>query len=102
MLALFAQRNEETGGFLFTKQLKHKLTVHILVLFMVACGGKAIKYANFSPLLRDLKMEAKQAGDFLRQAGFNVKKGVDGGVAAELKVPLVFPSGVRRGMGKGR
>ena len=101
MLAEFAQRNEETGGYLFNKQLKDKLLVHMLILFLVACGGKDVKCASFGVLLKDLKMESKQAGEFLRMAGVSVKKGVDGGVAAELKVPLEFPSGVKRGRAKG-
>jgi len=101
LLSQFAQRNEENGGYLFTKQLKDKLVVHMLILFMVACGGKEVKCATFGTLLRNLKMETKVAGDFLRMAGVNVKKASDGGVAAELKVPLTFHSGVKRGRGKG-
>lgn len=80
-----------TQGFVMGKMQKQKCALFILMLYCMTTG---IQSEDVKPLADDLRLDAKEAGDLLRQAGFTVKRRT-GKMAASLKVPLTFPAATR-------
>ena len=90
-LELFATPTDERGreGFSFTKQLKDKRIVHLLILYLLA-HGRNMKVPAIDVFCEDLQIELNVAGALLREAGCEVKKGKSG-MSVSLKTPLTFP-----------
>ena len=77
-------------GFLLSKQLKTKMFVYCLILFITA-SSKDMTVSNIIPLCKDMRLDDKQAAMILREAGFQVKKNSKGEVGVKLVTPLEFP-----------
>ncbi|KAK1748778.1 DNA-directed RNA polymerase I subunit RPA49 [Skeletonema marinoi] len=77
-------------GFLLSKQLKTKMYVYCLILFIIA-SSKDMAVPDITPLYKDLRLDDKQAAMILREAGFLVKKSKKGEIGVTLSTPLVFP-----------
>ena len=69
-----------------SKSNKDKCRVHILLLYVMAQGGRTMKVGTIKPIVDILKMDMTEAAHLLREAGFTVK-----GASAALEVPLTFP-----------
>ena len=78
-----------------SKPNKDKCRVHMLVLFVMAQGGRTMKVGSIKPIVDILKMDMPEASNLLREAGFTVK-----GTSTALVVPLTFPPPKRGGRGK--
>jgi hypothetical protein len=89
-------------GFVMSKANKDKCCVHMLLLYVMAEGGKTMKSGNIKPIADDLQMDAKDASHLLRLAGCTVaKKAGTNKTSAVLLAPLKFPA-AKRGAGRGR
>lgn len=77
-------------GFLLSKQLKTKMHIYCLILYITA-KSKDMKVSNITPFCKDLRLDDRQAAMILREAGFTVKKNSAGEMSANLNTPLVFP-----------
>jgi hypothetical protein len=78
-----------------SKPNKDKCRVHLLILFIMAQGGRTMKVGTIKPIVDILKMDLSEAANLLREAGFTVK-----GASAALTVPLTFPPPKRGGKAK--
>ena len=95
-LHLFATPMSSLGGsnssggrdarYATSKSNKDKCRVHILILFIMAQGGRSMKVGSITPIVEILKMDMSEASSLLREAGFTMK-----GSSAALTVPLKFP-----------
>lgn len=78
-----------------------KLIIQIMLVYLMARGGKKMMVDDITPIVADLDVDIKKAGNCLRLAGATVtyvaatKKH-----KAELKVPLTFPQPKRGGRGR--
>lgn len=97
LLELFTSEaigGKEHTGYIVSKQQRHKLNSHLLILYVIA-NGKKMKVPSINQLCKDMKLDAKEATLVLRAAGFVVKKNGTGDVGASLTVPLTFPAPMR-------
>ncbi|KAI2505858.1 A49-like RNA polymerase I associated factor [Fragilaria crotonensis] len=78
-----------------SKPNKDKCRVHLLILYVMALGGRTMKVGTIKPIVDVLKMDMAEAANLLREAGFTVK-----GASAALTVPLTFPPPKRGGKAK--
>ena len=92
-LELFAAPTQDQGssGFAFTKQLKDKRVVHILILYLLA-HGRDMKVASVNKLCDDIKLEIRDAITLGREAGCKCIKDKSGILSISLSVPLEFPA----------
>lgn len=90
-------------GFVMSKANKDKCCVHMLLLYVMADGGKTMTSGNIKPIADDLQMDVKDASHLLRLAGCTLqKKAGTNKTSAILQVPLKFPALKRAGAGRGR
>jgi hypothetical protein len=91
------------SGHVMSKANKDKCLVHMLLLWVMAEGGKTMKSMNIKSIADDLQTDVKDASHLLRLAGCTVKASQKTGqtkTSAILLAPLKFPvpkSGGRRG-----
>ena len=85
---------KEHTGYIVSKQQRHKLNSHLLILYVIA-SGKKMKVPSINQLCKDMKLDDKEAMLVLRAAGFVVKKNGTGDIGASLSVPLTFPPPMR-------
>ncbi|KAL7446776.1 hypothetical protein ACHAXM_011236 [Skeletonema potamos] len=78
------------NGFLLSKQLKTKMYIYCLILYVTA-SSKDMQVQNITPFYKDLRLDDKQATMILREAGFVVKKNSAGETSVKLSTPLEFP-----------
>lgn len=79
-----------TAGYAITKQLKDRRIVHILILYLLA-HGREMKVGSINKVCEDIKLELKDAANFVREAGCKCTKGITGLLSVSLSVPLAFP-----------
>ena len=95
LFELFTSHMEGTdgreGGYQASKLQKDKLTMFVLILYVIAAGGRDMKASSLNQLCKDLKLDVKDASMMLREAGFVVKKSGVGDIGVSLPVPLKFP-----------
>jgi hypothetical protein len=95
-MELFAtQMTNDDGetGFVMSKANKDKCCVHMLLLYVMAEGGKTMKSGNIKPIADDLQMDVKDTSHLLRLAGCTcTKKAGTNKTSAILQVPLKFPA----------
>jgi hypothetical protein len=85
-------------GYVMSKADKDRCMVHMLILYIIADGGRSMRCTNLKPLLEDVKQDILDATQLLRQAGFTVERKSGSSLAtASLKTPLTFPSSIRKG-----
>jgi hypothetical protein len=77
-----------------SKPNKDKCRVHLLLLFLMAQGGRTMKVGSVKPICEILKMDTAESANLLREAGCTVK-----GASTALTVPLTFPQAKRGGRG---
>lgn len=108
LLELFCVNDGDS--YAVTKQLTNKLMVYMLLLYLMASGGKEMKVGSIQPLVTLLRVESNMASNLLRQAGCTVASRkssttVDGSdsvsttktaLAVTLNVPLKFPPPKRK------
>lgn len=84
-------------GHVMQKVNSDRCCLTILILYIIAEGGKSMKAGNVRGIADDLKIGATNAGNLLREAGFTVQnKSSNSTMAVVLKTPLKFPSGLRK------
>jgi hypothetical protein len=91
-LELFSSPTQYQGssGYAFTKQLKDKRVIYILILYLLA-HGKDMKLPSINKLCEDIKLELREAMNFVREAGCKCAKDKNGSLSVSLTVPLEFP-----------
>lgn len=82
-------------SYAISKSQRAKCCLYTLILFVIA-HGRSMKIGSIKPVVDDLKMEMNQATNFLRGAGFTIKK-AGGKVSVSLSIPLTFPAASRGG-----
>jgi hypothetical protein len=89
--------------FVMSKANKDKCCVHMLLLFVMADGGKTMKSGNIKPIADDLSMDVRDSAHLLKLAGCTVaKKAGTNKTSAILQVPLKFPALKKAGARGGR
>ena len=101
----FGVKSPDSNNYLFSKQLFEKRTIFTLLLILVGAKdtssgskSKKISISDCRQLLSTIQVEAKDAGDLMRMAGCNLKRGANS-VALSLSAPVQFPQ-LSRGRGK--
>ena len=92
------------GGeaYVMSKADKDRCLLYMLIFFVVADSGKAMRTTNLTQLLDDIKQDNVMATQLLRSAGFTVeRKAGTKTTTVSLKAPLTFPSAVRKRALKG-
>jgi len=92
--------NDGNRGYSQTKQLRDKRVVYLLILYiLVASGGGGesddVRVGSINSFMNECEIPLRDAMMFLTQAGFKVKKGVDGTLSVSLNAPVEFPPPIR-------
>jgi hypothetical protein len=94
-LELFAASLPGTRpGFGISRQQRDKRIISILILYVLA-HGRDMKVGSINGIVKELKMELKEAATILREAGFTIKKKSAAGgsvMSVSLSTPLIFPA----------